>query len=104
MCTHWQFAVDRHCVAMCAHRPCLADLHGSGARFHSQCKKEQHKCREATETQRNFVIELLILIVALGLQFRCFFFNDGIRHRNMHSVTVKALAGGHGFSPAVLVS
>ena len=96
MCTHWQFAVDRHCVAMCTHRPCLADLHGSGARFHSQCKKEQQKCRETTETQRNFVINIEC----------CIWFANSLfflqrRYRDMHSVTVKALAGGREFSPPV---
>ena len=99
MCAHWQFSVDRHCVAMCAHRPCLADLHGSGARFHSQRKKEQHKCRETTETQMNFFIDIDC----------CAWFANSLfflqrRYRDMHSVTVKGLAGGREFSPAVFVS
>ena len=63
-------------VAVCSCAPCgasLADLHCSGARFHSQCKKEQHKRRETTETQRNS-----LLIDALGLEIRCLLFNEGI--------------------------
>jgi hypothetical protein len=76
--SYWPCAVVSFAVP--ASRTCTAEE----VSFDSQCKKEQHKCRETTESQRNFVI------VALGLEFRC-------------SVTGKALAGGHEFSPVVLV-